>query len=56
MKLGRSNPCVPQIDNPLGIPDIGFASWHRFDMLGISNQEVKSAFQQVEDRFPKHSG
>jgi hypothetical protein len=41
IKLGRSNPCVPQVRNPFRILDIRLASRHGFDMLGVDHQEFQ---------------
>jgi hypothetical protein len=40
------------LGHPLGVVDIGFASRHRLDGLGIDQQHPKFSFQAVEDRFP----
>src|SRR5687768_375626 len=41
--------------NPGSVFDIRFASWHRFDVLGIDQQQLKEPFQQVINRAPIHA-
>jgi len=45
-----------QVGDPLGVFDIRLPSRHGFDMLSIDYQQFKTAFQQVEYRFPIHPG
>ena len=44
------------VGQPLGVLDIGFAPRHVFDVLGIDQQELKLAFQDVVYRLPKLTG
>ncbi len=46
-KAGTKQAMLQQIGEPFGIADIGFASWNAFDMLGIDEHNLDSAFQHV---------
>jgi hypothetical protein len=44
-----------EVGDPGGVPDIGFASGHGFDVLGVDDPDREERFQEVIDRFPKFS-
>src|SRR6266487_3811992 len=45
---------LQQIGKPLGVFDIGFASWHRFQMLGIGDNQLTEAEQTLIHWSPIH--
>src|SRR5262249_6002838 len=47
---------LQQLGDPLAILDIGLASGHAAEMLGINQQHRETSLQEVEDRFPVDPG
>jgi len=43
---------LEQVSDPFGVLDIGFPSWDRFDMLGVTQQKLHLPFQHVPDTLP----
>ena len=45
-----------QISEPFTLLHIRFVAWDRFHMLGVDQDHLKAAFQDVEDRSPIDAG
>src|SRR3989442_3720496 len=51
---GVQQPMLGEVRNPLGILHIRLATWYRFDMLGIDQQDGHLTFEQVKNGSPIH--
>jgi hypothetical protein len=43
---------LQKISDPLGISNISFPAWHRFDMLCVNDQDLEISLKEIEYRFP----
>ena len=46
---------LQQVSNPFRILFIGFASWNRFHMLGISHSQLEEAKEPIINWTPVHT-
>jgi hypothetical protein len=47
---------LEQLAEPLGVPDVGLATGHVLDVLGVDEPELEVVLEQVVDRLPVDAG
>jgi hypothetical protein len=55
-EAGLQQTMAQQITNPIAVPDISLPSGHRFDVVGVDQQDGTVVFQQIEDWPPVDAG
>ena len=55
-EAGLEQAVAQQIGDPFGILDVRLATGHGFDVLGVGEQHLKLALEQVIGGLPVHAG
>ena len=51
-EAGREQAVLEQLGDPLGVLDVGLAAGDLLDVLGVDQDHLEAALQEVEDRLP----
>jgi hypothetical protein len=55
-EAGLEQATLQELGDPFAVLDVGLATGHLLDVLGIDQQQLELSFQDVEDRLPVHAG